>query len=65
MLSDSGKVGGVRTSDGDFIKSQFVLSNATPKITFLDLLPDEALDANFKSSIRNIDYSSPLHENKW
>ena len=38
MQSDS-SVSGVVLEDGTEIKADIVLSNATPKITFLDLLP--------------------------
>ena len=40
MQRDSSSiVSGVVLEDGEEIKADIVLSNATPKITFLDLLP--------------------------
>jgi phytoene dehydrogenase-like protein len=41
LESDStSSVSGVVLEDGTEIKADIVLSNATPKITFLDLLPE-------------------------
>lgn len=59
-LDDSGAVSGVLLADQQFIRSPVVLSNATPKVTFIDLLPDGALPTSFKSMIKNINYESPV-----
>ncbi|KAK7602288.1 hypothetical protein V9T40_009729 [Parthenolecanium corni] len=60
QLDDLGNAIGVLTEDKNFIRSAVVLSNATPKITFLNLLPTEALDAKFKSQIQSTNYDSPV-----
>jgi phytoene dehydrogenase-like protein len=39
ITSSNDKVTGVVLEDGTEIQAKVVLSNATPKITFLDLLP--------------------------
>lgn len=56
----SNKVKGVKLGDGTFIESSYVLSNATPKITFLDLIPQSALPTSFVRGIKGIDYESPV-----
>ncbi len=60
----SGKVSGVLLAGGEEIRAPVVLSNATPKTTFLDLLDgDDArshLGEDFLSSVRAIDYTSPV-----
>ena len=44
------------------LKSRVVLSNATPKITFADLLSSNstALPSEYVNSIKNVDYTSPV-----
>jgi len=44
--------------DGTEISSKFVMSNATPKITFQDLINKEHLPEEFLKSIQGIDYRS-------
>jgi len=38
IMVQNGKTKGIALKDGTEIQSRFVLSNATPKVTFLDLL---------------------------
>ncbi len=40
LLSGDNAVSGVMLEDGSEIRAGVVLSNATPKVTFLDLLPE-------------------------
>lgn len=62
LLEDADTVCGVELEGGEKIYAPVVLSNATPKVTFLDLLPDGAnLGHEFKQSIKGIDYSSVCH----
>ena len=44
------------------MKSRTDLSNATPKITFTDMLSstDTTLPTEYMNSIRNVDYTSPV-----
>lgn len=44
--------------NGKEIKSKVVLSNAAPKVTFLDLLTKDSLPEDFRKEIESIDYSS-------
>ena len=46
-LHDSGRVSGVRLVSGEVIPADVVVSNATPRRTFLEMLPEEALPAPF------------------
>ncbi|KAJ1522832.1 hypothetical protein ONE63_001983 [Megalurothrips usitatus] len=60
LLDNDGKATGVLTADGREIKASLVLSNATAKVTFLDLLPQGCLPETFESAVRKIDYTSPV-----
>ncbi len=42
------------------MQSRVVLSNATPQITFIDLLAPSRLPSEYLNSIKNIDYTSPV-----
>ena len=44
IITKDGLAEGVTLEDGTEIRAKAVLSNATPKITFLDLLPQVKLD---------------------
>lgn len=37
-----------------------MVSNATPKVTFEDLMKDENIPSDFLKSVKNIDYTSPV-----
>jgi phytoene dehydrogenase-like protein len=58
VLVNDGKAEGVVLDNGKEIKSKVVLSNATPKVTFLDLLTKDSLPEDFRKEIESIDYSS-------
>lgn len=60
LVDSTGRVTGVLTNDGYEIKARIVLSNATPKVTFLDLLPKGTLEEAFEKAVRQIDYTSPV-----
>ncbi|XP_025095771.1 pyridine nucleotide-disulfide oxidoreductase domain-containing protein 2-like isoform X2 [Pomacea canaliculata] len=51
---------GVVLEDGTEIKSRVVLSNATPKVTYLNLLPQNALPQKVTQSLEQYDYTSPV-----
>lgn len=52
ILLDGGRVVGVRLTGGEEVRAPLVLSNADPKKTFLDLVPDGALPAGFTAAVR-------------
>ncbi|CAH1784908.1 unnamed protein product [Owenia fusiformis] len=51
---------GVVLIDGTEVKADIVMSNATPKITFLDLLEKNSLPEEFINEVSAIDYTSPV-----
>ena len=51
---------GVVNEDGREIKAPIVLSNATARVTFLNLLPKGSLSNVFENAVRKIDYASPV-----
>ncbi|OIT32006.1 prolycopene isomerase, chloroplastic [Nicotiana attenuata] len=58
MIEDTGRVHGVMLADGTILHSSFVLSNATPFKTFMDLVPDDVLPHDFHNAIKCSDYRS-------
>ncbi|KAL8609410.1 Pyridine nucleotide-disulfide oxidoreductase domain-containing protein 2 [Nucella lapillus] len=54
------KVTGVVLDDGSEVQAKVVLSNATPKITYLDLLPQGVLPAGVSKSLEQFDFTSPV-----
>lgn len=60
MLNDKEEAIGVVTSAGEEYFGKVVLSNATPKTTFLDFVPSNVLDKTFRRAIANYDYTSPV-----
>ncbi len=64
ILVDEGAAKGVQLSSGEEIHSDVVLSNATPKVTFLDLLDgdrmSDELGKEFIEAVNSIDYTSPV-----
>uniref|UniRef100_A0A1I8GWZ1 Pyridine nucleotide-disulfide oxidoreductase domain-containing protein 2 n=1 Tax=Macrostomum lignano TaxID=282301 RepID=A0A1I8GWZ1_9PLAT len=57
----NGKTEGVVLADGSEVDAPVVLSNATPKVTFENLLPPDSLpEDDFLASVRRIDYASPV-----
>jgi phytoene dehydrogenase-like protein len=55
----NGRVRGVVLEDGTEIRSRIVLSNADPKRTFLKLLPERELPADFLHAVRGIKMDGP------
>ena len=47
-------------TNGHVIRSKMILSNATPDVTFLKLLPPGALPKAYENKIKAIDYTSPV-----
>ncbi|XP_072177377.1 pyridine nucleotide-disulfide oxidoreductase domain-containing protein 2-like [Diadema setosum] len=60
LVSGDNAACGVVLEDGTEIRSKVVLSNATPKITFLDLLPSGLLPAEFVQQVSSFDFKSPV-----
>ena len=60
MLIGKDGVEGVRLEDGSVIRSNIVLSNATPEVTFIDLLPSGVLPESYLSKVKSVDYTSPV-----
>eukprot|EP00064_Thunnus_orientalis_P001038 superscaffoldBa00000063_g1039 len=60
LVGPDGAAGGVVLKDGTEIHSKVVLSNATPYITFKNLMPQGALSPEFIKAIDQIDYTSPV-----
>ncbi|KAF6036446.1 PYROXD2 [Bugula neritina] len=58
--SRDGKVTGVVTADGREIHASTVLSNATPHVTFTQLMSKGDLPSEFYDEVRAIDYTSPV-----
>ena len=59
VVSDN-QTKGVVLADGRFIKSNAVLSNATPEITFLKLVDKNCLPEEFVDSVSIVNYASPV-----
>jgi len=60
LIVDKDGVTGVMLENEQIIKSKIVLSNATPKVTFLDLLGKDFLTPQQLKEVSRIDYSSPV-----
>jgi phytoene dehydrogenase-like protein len=60
MVNDKGEVEGVMLESGKTLKSNMVLSNVTPKVTFLDMMEGHELPKEYLNSIKNVDYTSPV-----
>lgn len=60
IIIDNNETKGVVLEDGTEVKAKVVLSNATPKVTFLDLIPQNSLPEDILCDIRNISYESPV-----
>ncbi|KAK6746980.1 hypothetical protein RB195_000308 [Necator americanus] len=60
ILVDNSAVQGVRLSNGKEIHAGIVLSNATPRITFEELIDQSHLPRTFLNAVKSIDYTSPV-----
>ena len=60
MLDGNQRACGVVLEDGTEIRSKMVLSNATARLTYLNLTPQEALPKEFIQEVKAIDYKSPV-----
>ncbi|UMM30411.1 hypothetical protein L5515_012306 [Caenorhabditis briggsae] len=60
VLLDGNVAKGVRLANGREIHSKIVMSNATPHVTFNNLVKKEHLPADFYRSVSQIDYTSPV-----
>ncbi|KIH50945.1 hypothetical protein ANCDUO_18973, partial [Ancylostoma duodenale] len=61
ILVDERAARGVRLANGKQIHAGTVLSNATPKVTFKDLIAEVPhLTKEFLSEVKSIDYTSPV-----
>jgi phytoene dehydrogenase-like protein len=57
--TQSGRARGVVLEDGSEIRGRIVLSNADPKRTFLTMLPESELPAEFLHAVRGIKMAGP------
>ncbi|XP_061315007.1 pyridine nucleotide-disulfide oxidoreductase domain-containing protein 2 isoform X2 [Pezoporus flaviventris] len=60
LLGRDGQAQGVVLQDGTEVRSKLVLSNASPQITFLELIPQEQLPKDFVQRIQQVDTRSPV-----
>ncbi|KAM9232950.1 pyridine nucleotide-disulfide oxidoreductase domain-containing protein 2 [Leptosomus discolor] len=60
LLGRDGQAQGVALQDGTEVRSKLVLSNASPQVTFLELIPQEQLPQDFVQRIRQVDTRSPV-----
>ncbi|XP_014741406.1 PREDICTED: pyridine nucleotide-disulfide oxidoreductase domain-containing protein 2 [Sturnus vulgaris] len=60
LLGKDREAQGVVLQDGTEVRSKLVLSNASPQITFLELIPQEQLPKDFVQRIRQVDTCSPV-----
>ncbi|XP_027528265.1 pyridine nucleotide-disulfide oxidoreductase domain-containing protein 2 isoform X3 [Neopelma chrysocephalum] len=60
LLGRDGQARGVALQDGTEVRSKLVLSNASPQITFLELIPQEQLPKDFVQRIQQVDTRSPV-----
>ncbi|XP_012623502.1 pyridine nucleotide-disulfide oxidoreductase domain-containing protein 2 [Microcebus murinus] len=60
QVSSEGRVRGVVLRDGTEVRSRVVLSNASPQVTFLKLVPQEWLPEEFVERISQLDTRSPV-----
>src|SRR5881397_1127525 len=51
-LDDAGRAAGVRLADGEVVPAEVVVSNATPRRTFLEMLPESALPDAFVKQMK-------------
>lgn len=58
VLLEKGKAVGIVTAEGEEIGAGVVLSNADPRVSFLQLLDPEALPQEFVKQVAAIDFSS-------
>jgi phytoene dehydrogenase-like protein len=59
ILTRDGRARGVALEDGTEVRARVVLSNADPKRTFLGMLPESDLPAEFVHAIRGIKMAGP------
>ena len=55
ILVEHGRAAGVRLASGETLRAGTVLSNAHPKLTFLELLPEGALEPRLRRAVERID----------
>ncbi|XP_030900516.2 pyridine nucleotide-disulfide oxidoreductase domain-containing protein 2 isoform X2 [Melopsittacus undulatus] len=60
LLGRDRQAQGVVLQDGTEVRSKLVLSNASPQITFLELIPQEQLPKDFVRRIQQVDTRSPV-----
>lgn len=60
IITQNGKALGVVLSDGTEVKAKVILSNTTPKVTFLDLLPQDSIPSDVLDEVKLINYESPV-----
>ncbi|WP_028009273.1 phytoene desaturase family protein [Solimonas flava] len=57
---EGGRAAAVRLASGERIAARTIVSNATPAVTFLQLLEAGTLPDAFRAAVERIDYASPV-----
>jgi len=60
ILVEGDRACGVVLSDGRQLRSRVVLSNATPNVTFQQLLGSSEVPSEFRQHVEHLDYTSPV-----
>ncbi|XP_060602331.1 LOW QUALITY PROTEIN: pyridine nucleotide-disulfide oxidoreductase domain-containing protein 2-like [Ruditapes philippinarum] len=60
ILTQNDEAVGVVLKDGTEIRAKVILSNATPKVTFVDLLPEKTLPSDVEDDVKLFNYDSPV-----
>ncbi|XP_052771662.1 pyridine nucleotide-disulfide oxidoreductase domain-containing protein 2-like [Mya arenaria] len=60
IITRNNEACGVVLDDGTEIKAKVVLSNATPKVTFLDLLTENVLPEEMRKDLELVSFESPV-----
>ncbi|MFQ6675858.1 MAG: phytoene desaturase family protein [Fidelibacterota bacterium] len=59
-IAFEGEARGVILTTGETVNARVVVSSADPHVTFLNLLPEEALPGDFRRSIQEMDFKSAV-----
>src|SRR3989449_1082175 len=65
IVTRRGRAKGVALEDGTEFQARKVVSNVDAHVTFLQLLEERELPAEFLAGVKNIDYSSASKKSTW
>ena len=57
VVLENGRVVGVETTAGEFLRSRLVVSSLNPQQTFLDLLDEEAVPSQIRDTVQRFQYN--------